>query len=78
MFTVSGIWEKEVLVNSWIDGAPNADPVGTHPPATPLDSLAAAVDRQLVLDLGGEFLNGSGFEAETPEPDFEAEGEGNA
>ena len=65
-------------MNSWIIGASNADPIGTQPPHTPLDSLAAEVDRQLVLDLGGEFLDGSGFETETPEPDFEAEGEGNA
>lgn len=65
-------------MNSWINCAPNADPVGTQSPSTPLDSLAAEVDRQMVLDLGGEFLDGSGFETETPEPDFETEGEGNA
>ena len=65
-------------MNSWINGAPNADPVGIPPPETSLDSLAAEVDRQLVLDLGGEFLEGSGFETETSEPDFESEGEGNA
>lgn len=65
-------------MNSWINGAPNADPIGTQPLTTPLDSLAAEVDRQLVLDLGGELLDGSGFETEEPEPDFEAEGESNA
>jgi hypothetical protein len=65
-------------MNSWINGAPNADPLGTQPPTTPLDSLAAEVDRQLVLDLGGEFLDGSGFEKESPEANFETEGQGNA
>lgn len=64
-------------MSSWINGAPDADPVGTTP-ETPLDFLAAEVDRQMILDLGGEFLDGSGFETETPEPDFETEGEGNA
>ncbi|MCX6593144.1 MAG: hypothetical protein NTZ56_16630 [Acidobacteria bacterium] len=65
-------------MNSWVNGAPNADPIGTQPPTTPLDSLAAEVDRQLVLDFGGEFLDGSGFESEPPEPDFETEVQGNA
>ena len=65
-------------MNSWTNGAPKADPVGIQPPETPLDSLAAEVDRQLVLDLGGEFLDGSGFENELPEPGFETEVQGNA
>ena len=65
-------------MNSWINDAPNADPIGTQPPSTPLDSLAAEVDRQLVLDLGGESLDGSGFESEPPEPGFETEVQGNA
>ena len=43
-----------------------------------LTSLAAEVDRQLVLSLGGELLDGSGFEDEIPETEFGAEGESNA
>jgi hypothetical protein len=38
---------------------------------TTLDILAAEIDRQLVLDLGGEPLAASGFESETPESDFD-------
>jgi hypothetical protein len=65
-------------MNSWINVERNADPIGTQPPDTPLASLAAEVDRQLVLDLGGEFLDDSGFENESPEADFETEVQGNA
>lgn len=36
-----------------------------------LTTLASQVDRQIILDLGGEFLEGSGFEHETPEAGFE-------
>jgi hypothetical protein len=36
-----------------------------------LDVLAAEINRQLVLNLGGEPLAGSGFEYETPESDFD-------
>ena len=43
-----------------------------------LSVLASEVDRQLVLDLGGEFLGGSGFENERPESGFEAQEDSNA
>lgn len=43
-----------------------------------LTVLAAEVDRQLVLDLGGEFLDGSGFENERPESGFVAQEDSNA
>ena len=43
-----------------------------------LSALASEVDRQLVLDLGGEFLDGSGFENERPESGFEAQEDSNA
>jgi hypothetical protein len=43
-----------------------------------LTALASQVDRQLVLDLGGEFLEGSGFEDEVPKAGFEPEEESNA
>ena len=43
-----------------------------------LSVLASEVDRQLVLDLGGEFLEGSGFENERPESGFEAQEDSNA
>jgi hypothetical protein len=33
--------------------------------------IAAEIDRQLVLNLGGEPLAGSGFEVEIPERDFD-------
>jgi hypothetical protein len=36
-----------------------------------LDIVAAEIDRQLVLNLGGEPLAGSGFENETAETDFD-------
>jgi hypothetical protein len=36
-----------------------------------LDILAAEIDRQLVLNLGGEPLAGSEFECEIPESDFD-------
>ena len=39
--------------------------------------MAAELDRQLVISLGGEFLEGSGFEDEIPEPEFDAEGASN-
>ena len=42
------------------------------------DSLANEVSRQLVLDLGGELLNGSGFENDTPDHAFETEDQANA
>ena len=44
----------------------------------PLTTLASHVDRQLVLDIGGEFLARSGFEDEVPEAAFEQEEESNA
>jgi hypothetical protein len=34
--------------------------------------------RQLVLELGGELLNGSGFENDTPDQAFETEDQANA
>lgn len=43
-----------------------------------LTGLASHVDRQLVLDLGGEFLKGSGFEDEVPETGFDPQEEFNA
>jgi hypothetical protein len=43
-----------------------------------LAGLASQVDRQLVLDLGGEFVEGSGFENEVPETGFEPQEESNA
>lgn len=43
-----------------------------------LTRLASHLDRQLVVELGGEFLAGSGFEEETPERDFGPEEESNA
>jgi hypothetical protein len=43
-----------------------------------LTALAAQVDRQVVLDLGGEFLEDSGFENEFPEAAFERKEESNA
>jgi hypothetical protein len=42
-----------------------------------LTALAAEVDQQIVHALGGEALNGSGFEHEFPEADLEREGESN-
>lgn len=42
-----------------------------------LTALASQVDRQLVLDLGGEFLEGSGFEHDLPETGFERQGASN-
>jgi hypothetical protein len=42
-----------------------------------LTALAAEVDQQIVHTLGGEALNGSGFEHEFPEADLEGEGESN-
>jgi hypothetical protein len=36
-----------------------------------LDIIAVEIDRQLVLNLGGEPLAGSGFEVEIPETDFD-------
>ena len=42
------------------------------------DSLADEVNRQLVLDFGGETLNGSGFENDTPDQAFETEDQANA
>jgi hypothetical protein len=42
------------------------------------DSLADEVSRQLVLDFGGEVLNGSGFENDTPEPVFKTEDQAHA
>jgi hypothetical protein len=43
-----------------------------------LKTLAAEVDRQGVIPLGGEFLGGSGFEDEIPELDLGTEGGSNA
>ena len=43
-----------------------------------LTVLASEVDRQLVLDLGGEFLDGSEFENESPESGFDAQEDSNA
>ena len=42
-----------------------------------LTGLAAEVDQQIVHVLGGEFLDGSGFEQEVPEANFGREGESN-
>lgn len=37
------------------------------PPEEALSALAVEVDRQLILDLGGEFISDSGFEHEIAE-----------
>ena len=56
-------------MNSWSNDMP-------QPPWLP-DSLADEVSRQLVLELGGELLNGSGFENDTPDQAFETEDQAN-
>ena len=42
-----------------------------------LTALVSEVDQQIVLALGGEFLDGSAFERELPEANFIQEGESN-
>lgn len=57
-------------MNSWPNDTPQA-------PWLP-DSLADEVNRQLVLDFGGQLLDGSGFENDTPDHAFETEDQANA
>jgi hypothetical protein len=62
-------------MNSWINGGAGQRGASSE---ELLSALASQVDRQLVLDLGGEFLEGSGFEDEVPETGFEAQEKSNA
>ncbi|MCZ2075578.1 MAG: hypothetical protein HUU41_02945 [Bryobacteraceae bacterium] len=62
-------------MDSWTNGS-----AGQQGPSSEelLRALASQVDRQLVLDVGGEFLEGSGFEDEVSETGFEPKEESNA
>jgi hypothetical protein len=62
-------------MNSWTNGSRGQRGQSSEELLT---ALASQVDRQLVLDLGGEFLEGSGFENEVPETGFEQQEESNA
>lgn len=65
-------------MNSQPDGTPDTNRTGQPPASESLTLLANEVDRQLVLDLGGEFLKDSGFESETPVEEFQTEDQGHA
>ena len=60
-------------MNLWTDGVAGHQ----RPSEELLTALAAQIDRHLILDIGGEFLDGSGLEGEVPEADFEQEGKSN-
>jgi hypothetical protein len=62
-------------MNSWTNGRAGQQGESSGEPIT---TLASHVDRQLILDMGGEFLAGSGFEDEVPESAFDQEEESNA
>jgi hypothetical protein len=62
-------------MNSWTNGSAGQRGQSSKELLT---TLASQVDRQLVLDLGGEFLEGSGFEHEVPEAGFEPQEDSNA
>ena len=61
-------------MNSWPDSLAGQR---RSSPDDLLAALAAEVDQQLVLDIGGELLDGSGLEGEVPEAAFQQEGESN-
>ncbi|MGH9627776.1 MAG: hypothetical protein ACRD7E_05475 [Bryobacteraceae bacterium] len=62
-------------MNSWTNRGARQQAESSGEPIT---TLASHVDQQLVLDIGGEFLAGSGFEDEVPEAAFEQGEESNA
>jgi hypothetical protein len=57
-------------MNSWTNGRAGQQGESSGELIT---ILASHVDRQLVIDMGGEFLAGSGFEDEVLEAGFEQE-----
>jgi hypothetical protein len=60
-------------MNLWMNGRAHPKEISGEL----LTVVAAQVDRQLVLELGGEFLDGSDLRAKSPRQGFEQEGASN-
>lgn len=71
MFTARYYWRRYGLTSKQYGSAREATS------GELLATLACQVDRQMVLNFGGEFLEGSGFEHEIPETGFKRQGVSN-